>query len=872
MDLAALDTVSQAREQVGAAVRAASAAGKDPTVELYSDGGCTDNGSKGSAAVTVYVDDKRVATVTLEMLPVRVRLSSTRTERLGVAMAFEVAAEVEYAASIVLRLDNKSATDVPKIDRATRYARQDDLDIARVIQARARDRKERNATPIEVEWVKGHAEKTLRQEQLTKHHSRNAEVDELTRARTAECPVLTTHESGGSYWTYETDPLENVQGKEHEIDEPMNKHIKRTAALRRTLGFWQKKYGEYYGEPGKAGEFIEIMNPNSSRVGNNFIAKLAHNLLPDGARRSMYMGEKRVALCGCGRHFTRSQHWLLACPLDSHRSVRAKWRSEIIDILGKRMAAGATALVDDLWKINSSGRIAAAEENEEAEWRAPEWMRPPDNSVAAASAATGAQAAGGGGGGGGAPNALAAPTQAGSDDSDDESGEDDDDRPVGLRRGTCGQAFTGKGGAAEKYDEDFSGVLASRDPRAKARRLLITEAERGNIHDFFMLKWRQTMPALLGIALDLSQGEVLEVLRELRDARDEYAHRLWREHLRETGKDGSPPDLQEREELYDQWRKVRHDIGGRPDSRQRRMEEVSEVKTWSKNYIKKRLRQWARLARAFRRQAGRGQPTIIAAFAALGAAAAASQPATATSAPGGGGDPSGARTAGRQTRQRTATGSGGQRKRRAAAPMAPRMQQRDVRARRGGGGGQTPAEDTTNATATAADAQGGQKAATAAATSGEQGADEQGDTVAASGAASTGTATSGTRIQATLANWRKRPRDEDATNDDGATADRRAANTAGGQSKRPHVPAATGTTVPTRSAMPTPGRGRGGPNGRAVGGARGRARGRGRPTGRGRAAGGQTAGRGLDGWLRSGVSGDGTTGRPPGDGRESDPG
>ena len=64
-----------------------------------------------------------------------------------------------------------------------------------------------------------------------------------------------------------------------------------------------------------------------------------------------------------------------------------------------------------------------------------------------------------------------------------------------------------------------------------------------------MLKWRQTMPALLGLALDLCQGEVLEVLRELRDARDEYAHRLWREHLRETGKDGSPPDIQERQEL-----------------------------------------------------------------------------------------------------------------------------------------------------------------------------------------------------------------------------------------------------------------------------------------------------------------------------------
>ena len=206
------------------------------------------------------------------------------------------------------------------------------------------------------------------------------------------------------------------------------------------------------------------------------------------------------------------------------------------------------------------------------------------------------------------------------------------------------------------------------------------------------------------------------------------------------------------------------------------MEEADDIKTWSKNYIKKRPRQWARLARAFRRQAGRGQPAIIAAFAALGAAAAASRSATAGNASGTGGDSNGTRTAGRQIRQRIATGGGGPRKRRAAAPMAPRAQQRDVRARQGGGGGQAAAGGTPATVATAAGEQAAPQAAAAAVAGEEQGAQAQvGHPPTASGTASAGASASGPKMQATLTNWRKRTRDEEEDCNDGATADRRPA-------------------------------------------------------------------------------------------------
>ena len=96
----------------------------------------------------------------------------------------------------------------------------------------------------------------------------------------------------------------------------------------------------------------------------------------------------------------------------------------------------------------------------------------------------------------------------GHEEDDSESNSDDDDNLVRRRRPPRGTAKTGAGGGDEAFDEDFCGILASAEPRKEAMRQLVDEANSNNIHDFYMMKWRQTMPMLLGFALDLGSTNI----------------------------------------------------------------------------------------------------------------------------------------------------------------------------------------------------------------------------------------------------------------------------------------------------------------------------------------------------------------------------
>ena len=115
------------------------------------------DGAKGTAAALVFVDDVEVASATLTMLPLRCRLSSTRTERLGVAMGYALVEGAGTDADMALWLDNRGGVNTGtsgQDDTAKRYMRRDDPDIAAAIGSLVRKRAAEGLAAMKVNWIK----------------------------------------------------------------------------------------------------------------------------------------------------------------------------------------------------------------------------------------------------------------------------------------------------------------------------------------------------------------------------------------------------------------------------------------------------------------------------------------------------------------------------------------------------------------------------------------------------------------------------------------------------------------------------------------------------------------------------------------------
>ena len=150
----------------------------------------------------------------------------------------------------------------------------------------------------------------------------------------------------------------------------------------------------------------------------------------------------------------------------------------------------------------------------------------------------------------------------------------------------------------------------SSDPKGTSEQLFMAEAARGTLFEFYMMYWREPMYGHLARILGTTQGETLKIKHKLMDLRDEYIHKLWKEHLREEGKEGSPPDKADRERLKTRWRRIRDRLGGRTDERGRKMEDPEETDKWKKRYVAKRCGQWERLLRTITRRLGATQQVL----------------------------------------------------------------------------------------------------------------------------------------------------------------------------------------------------------------------------------------------------------------------
>ena len=115
------------------------------------------------------------------------------------------------------------------------------------------------------------------------------------------------------------------------------------------------------------------------------------------------------------------------------------------------------------------------------------------------------------------------------------------------------------------------------------------------------------MPPLLAVALGLSRrDDVADALPAMIKVRDRYAEMLWREHLYQSGKDGSPADRYERELLKKRWAALWGELGNAEDSAGRTMCRPGDamLDRRPKMEIQKELKKWERVrngrARALR--------------------------------------------------------------------------------------------------------------------------------------------------------------------------------------------------------------------------------------------------------------------------------
>ena len=571
------DKIAEARAELArvTAAAAALAGAANVKLEMYADGSVTHDGARGAAALTAYVDDALAVAVSLPIKPMRGRLSSTRTERIGLAMAYAVAEEVDAGIEAELRIDNMGAVKTAnKLEQPEprRFFHEDDADVVTWVRQKASSR-----APIATKWIKAHVGAGTEVER-TIHHDRNDGVDGLTKQPEpidAIMSLTTADQGGGVRFTYTTHELEGCD-TESELHQPVRAHMRRTAALARTLDCWgeaEKRHGYDYG---RAGQYIETAIAQDRGRGNNFVVKLLNDLLPDGARINMYGGKLRSATCICGCAYERQSHILLTCQHPLARQMRKHWRDDIVDEVAKYRADGATAFVRALWRIDNSGNIEGAVEAE-------------DGGFNGAWADAGLE------------NVTLERAEEMGSDSDDEEGESGD--------GEAQDAFILAPGLGSQlgYEHDFNGINRAPDPRQRVWDLLTQEIpKRISVKDWWMLKWSSDVPGLIGRWLEIGQGDVLKLLRKLEQRRNQWADSIWKEHQREARLESSAVYQQERSELMAAWADTKKAIDERgvrgPGGRVMFTPAQVEERRWRNEVIKARHKEWQQALRADRRR------------------------------------------------------------------------------------------------------------------------------------------------------------------------------------------------------------------------------------------------------------------------------
>ena len=135
-----------------------------------------------------------------------------------------------------------------------RFASREDGDILDVIGRLVRRRENEGVAPVEVRWVKGHAEQTLPKAMLDKHHSRNSEADKATKIDEPVDPVISLQVGPGLQLTYEPHEHENNDWAEHAITRRLRHHVAHTAALVTTLEDQELKNKTRYGDAKVTGQ------------------------------------------------------------------------------------------------------------------------------------------------------------------------------------------------------------------------------------------------------------------------------------------------------------------------------------------------------------------------------------------------------------------------------------------------------------------------------------------------------------------------------------------------------------------------------------------------------------------------------------------
>ena len=467
-------------------------------VEFYADGSVMKGNEQGSAAVVVYVDGRRSAAVAVPLLAPGRALSSTRTERFGVLLIYELARDLPPDARCTSHIDNRGAVrsgSAPPPWSAKAALGMDDRDVENAIHELKRRRQATGRPEVEFSWVEGHAVGRLPQERITIHHYRNEEADKLTKAAGMHEPIVSVFTTGAAAITYQPHGDENCE-TEGVVTARVRRHMASTAALRTSLEYERNRNKRQQRTMATACETIDTPT-NPKRAGRHRrVVREAHGLMPDGARLRMYAGGQREAMCICGCLYSKHAHIWLACAHPVIAQVRCQWKAEIVDLLADNIGqnAGWLGQLADLWEIRGDGTVPGAQAAETASFSASfganvESMR--------------------GDGEGGAPY--------GEYEFQFGGGEADGGEPCGDRppQGQEAYTLTGPDGEPETYDLDWNGMRSAPDRQSRAMQLLRERRAELPLADWWMRRVTKDVPALIGHVMGLDRAAVRRVMKAL---------------------------------------------------------------------------------------------------------------------------------------------------------------------------------------------------------------------------------------------------------------------------------------------------------------------------------------------------------------------
>ena len=640
--------IIRARRDLASAVeRARGETGDEPVkVELYTDGSSKYGNTTGSAAVLAYVNGRRVAEASTPMLAAGVRLASTRAERLGVLMAYEVTAGLERAGPITVRIDNRGAVTTGNSAAPTSMRQRNgvaDADIVGAIHERKEERERRGEGDLTFEWVRGHADERGH-EARTEHHERNQAADAATKRAGKTDPIWSVGAPGRrAVVTYEFHKHENCAA-EVVVPGRLRAHVRSSERRRVSYEYWEKTYARRYRMPGGAGKRAGMMveSPAPQLRGKALVrrAKTINDLHADESRKRVYAGAETRATCICGQQYDRIGHIWFGCPHPALCSIRQRWRQRLIEevqAVAPNSPISPTAFVDALWSTRPSEGgcvVQGAEEAEKQQYR--ETLQVP--TANSSSGDSDSEERGGGGlTGGNGSTCEDRDAETGSDDGGDTDGKVDtsegSDEECGLgdatgrdaaptaasRRaggGPAGRAErrgwtrTGKQGKRESYAVDWNGL--DDDPPRRALEILKEAKYNMTIQEWWGQRMTQDIPALMSTALGLDHGGGMVFFRRAEELSAVMTDTLWTEYTRTAHTTGSAVHEAKRRELLDEWAALKADMGNMTDNRGNGMVSLNTASKWTNPELERLNAKWRAIRDRHRRRLGKGQRTITA--------------------------------------------------------------------------------------------------------------------------------------------------------------------------------------------------------------------------------------------------------------------